>query len=86
MYCPERETSVVAVAKTHLPERGFSSVKPGKFYARSGGLHRLLSYFLIVLILHTPLTLTTTDLNQKKVIVSYNRKVIDFYNPSYRFL
>nr|WP_181408247.1 hypothetical protein [Klebsiella pneumoniae] len=24
MYCPERETSVVAVAKTHLPERGFS--------------------------------------------------------------
>ena len=23
MYCPERETSVVAVAKTHLPEGGF---------------------------------------------------------------
>jgi hypothetical protein len=52
--CPERETSVVAVAKTHLPERGFSSVKPGKFYARSGGLHRLLSYFLIVLNLTYP--------------------------------
>ena len=54
MYCPERETSVVAVAKTHLPEGGFLLRSLASSADRAGTrlnpLRSYISYILMYLV------------------------------------